>query len=272
MKPGEKYKLYEEKSYGPLLSDHKREARELEEDAEKFRAWLEPAMDELRDVYLGEGKFSKKPTQDSPTEVAEVEPSVDPKPTISPWRHPEQDMGKEPFPDEAPGVTYEDLAIADERQWRELEDQYGSREGAEKALAAKKKHYEDRHQEEMSRGGYGNQPWETGDLDLADYAQSMQDVGDAIGKVPHPVTSAVGSGMYTAGAAMGGNLYEAIGGLAGFGFGRLAKPLAESILASSRYKGLVAKYGPDVADTIASQVVQEFGEYLQKLTDKQDQL
>ena len=248
MKPGEKYTLPEEKLYGPLLSDQKRDAREVAKDSEDFRDWIEPTMDEFRSVYLSKGDhplFGKD-------QVAK-------KDEISKFTA--DDLSN--FTEMSPGAYLENRSGSEppEQYWVDF---YGSREAADRAAKAKSKYSEELRRERP----HGTEEWESG----PDHAQNIQDLGDLIGKVPHPTTSALGSALYTTGAIAGGKLREAVGGLAGFFGGRAVKPLAAKIQTSKKYQDLVSRHGPEIADAIASQAVQEYGEFLQKLKDKRDQL
>ena len=145
-----------------------------------------------------------------------------------------------------------------------LVERYGSPEGAERAIKA----IDEQSQQLREERPHGSESWEAG----PDYAQSIQDTGDLIGWVPHPAAQVAGGGVYTLGAALGGKLEETLGGLAGFGLGRVVRPIAAKIQTSKKYQDLVSKHGPEVADAIASQAVQEYGEFLQKLENKRDQL
>lgn len=224
----------------------KNEVREIKKDTEEFRKWLEPAMDEFRSVYLSKGNhplFEKD-------QVAKKDETS---------KFTADDLSN--FTELSPGAYLENRSVSEppKQYWVDF---YGSPEAADRAAKAKSKYSEELRRERP----HGTEEWESG----PDHAQNIQDLGDLIGKVPLPVTSAVGSGMYTAGAIAGGKVYEAIGGFAGFGFGKAAKSIAQNIIESKKYKDLVLKYGSDIADAIASQAVQEIAEYTQKLTGDKD--
>ncbi|QDP60181.1 MAG: hypothetical protein Unbinned3972contig1001_10 [Prokaryotic dsDNA virus sp.] len=222
--------------------------------AENKRARIEAARAAIRE--------SEKSGVESATveaEPVETEPTEDSKTYVSPWRRPGADMDYRPFPDEHPDVTVRDLAEADERQMAELVERYGSLEGVGRAMQAQTKHGHERYLEEMALGGFGNQPWEKGP-GIEAYGKSVQDVGDALGWVPNPVPQAVGTGMYSVGAGMQGKWDEVAGGLIGAGLGAAGRHALKQLAKAKDWGGIREKFGPDIAEIMIDQSVQEVGE------------
>lgn len=140
---------------------------------------------------------------------------------------------------------------------------YGSYEGAMRAEDARIEDIQNRPDVDW-RGRYKGHPTYgfPRKLDTQAYLKGVQEAGDYIGYVPHPVTQGLGSGMYIAGALGQEKPIEALGGAAGIAAGSLGRHYAKRAIPIVR----------EAASVAGSEGMEKAGEFVERSGPEQTEL